>query len=291
MPGGPGRAALRLGPLRTARGGARGRLRGHARDVVLSVALRCLGVFRDGARVRGEAGGHVAPNAGRGLRAPVEPGPGGVGACVDPVTRGPGVAYPPAMPTRLAACFALLLIAACSSDPLPAPAEDAPDPDAAEAAPCGGACGPGTVCELGRCVAVIGPDASPDAASDAAVDAPTQDSPAEASVDAAMESSVPICPAGQVLCGQACSSTERDPDNCGACGTRCGRDPARHLIAACADGRCATTCERAWADCDGTLSNGCEADLSGRNHCGSCLMGCSRSQVCSMRDGGYTCFP
>lgn len=164
--------------------------------------------------------------------------------------------------------------------------------DAAEVAPCGGACGPGTVCELGRCVAVVGPDAAPDVA-DAAVDAAAQDSPAEASVDAAApDAPTAACDAGLTRCGGRCVDTSSDPANCGACDTACGiGDPARHLAAGrCASGRCAGGCEALWADCDGNLStNGCETSLMRLNNCGACGTDCGSGGACVPADGGYAC--
>lgn len=205
------------------------------------------------------------------------------------MTRWPGVAYPLAMPTRLAAALALLLTA-CSSNPPPAPAEDAPGLDAAEAAPCGGACGPGTVCELGRCVAVIGPpDAAPDVA-DAVVDAPAQDSPAEAAADAAAPDAPAVaCDAGLTRCGDACVDTSSDRNNCGGCDRQCLPNPDRHLLNACSESRCVARCDVGWGDCDGTLANGCESTLNRVAACGGCNIDCGRTGACIAVDGGFAC--
>jgi len=75
-----------------------------------------------------------------------------------------------------------LVLAACGGEP---PAQPAPD----AAAPCGGACGPGTTCGAGRCVPLDAPDAGPDVAADAApdvapADAEQPDAAAEAGLDA-----------------------------------------------------------------------------------------------------------
>lgn len=188
--------------------------------------------------------------------------------------------------------FIAALLAACSSDPPPAPAEDAPGLDAAEAAPCGGACGAGTVCELGRCVAVIGLDAALDVA-DAAADAPAQDSPAEVAVDAAAPDAPAVaCDAGLTNCGGTCVDTTSDRTNCGGCDRQCGANPDRHFFGACVESRCVSRCDLNWGDCDGNLSNGCETDLRGAGACGACNTRCARNQGCQPRDGGvFGCAP
>ncbi len=188
---------------------------------------------------------------------------------------------------------ALLLLAACSAEPA-APSPDAEASDAPDAAPCGGTCGAGTVCELGRCVAVIGPDASPDATAEAGADAAGPDAPPDApeatSGDAAPESSVPVCPAGLVLCGAACVDTATDFANCGACGQRCSGNPERHQPNACEAGRCVARCELNWGDCDMNLgTNGCEGSLTRVTNCGRCGVDCGRNGACVPSDGGYAC--
>ena len=57
-------------------------------------------------------------------------------------------------------------------------------------------------------------------------------------------------------------------DNCGMCGKVCD---GANAIAACGDGNCTITCTPNWGNCDGLVSNGCEANLltDGQN-CGQC---------------------
>lgn len=192
------------------------------------------------------------------------------------------------MRLRLAVLFALL--AACSSEPPPSPAEDAPGPDAAEAAPCGGTCGPGTVCELGRCVAVIGPDAAPEVGADASADAPAQDTTAEASADAAVPDAPAVaCDAGLTRCGDTCVDTSSDRTNCGGCNRQCGTNPDRHFFGACVESRCVSRCDVGWGDCDGTLTNGCESTLNRVAACGGCNVNCGRMGACVAADGGFAC--
>ncbi len=192
------------------------------------------------------------------------------------------------MPNRLAA-LALVLLASCSADP-PAAPTDAPSPDVAEVAPCGGACGVGTVCELGRCVAVIGPDAAVDAAeagSDAAPDA-TGDGPVVA--DAPAPDATPAaCDAGLTRCGDRCVDTTSDRDNCGRCGGQCGSNPDRHFYGACAESLCVARCDVGWGDCDGMLTNGCESSLNRIVACGGCGVDCGRTGACVAADGGFAC--
>lgn len=84
------------------------------------------------------------------------------------------------------AVVALAFLAACGGD---LPAQSAPD----AAAPCGGACGPGTTCSAGRCVPLEAPDAGPDGALDAAptVDAAGLDAAAEDGTDATADGTAP----------------------------------------------------------------------------------------------------
>jgi hypothetical protein len=197
---------------------------------------------------------------------------------------------------------AVLLLAACASDPAPAtdagPAEvDAGQPIdsgidvpvAVDAGPCGGACGPGTVCEGGRCVV---PDAGavdagpPDAG---AVDTGPEDAGPEdtGAVDAG--SDVPAeagvaCPMGLGDCdGNAANGCEVDlrnnPDHCGGCGMACLRAP--NIMRACRSMRCdALRCSTGFADCNNDPADGCEVNTqSSINNCGAC------GRVCP-RDGG-----
>ncbi|MFO0607259.1 MAG: hypothetical protein U0324_29115 [Polyangiales bacterium] len=149
--------------------------------------------------------------------------------------------------------FAIGVMAlACGAEPQSAPSDSAPDQ-----APCGGACGVGTVCESGRCVAVVGVDAASDAPADAAApDVTTLDAPTVDHADAATDADV------------GCGDTESDPQNCGACGMRCSFPGA---TATCVRGFCGVgSCRAGFGDCDGVNANGCEADLNENRNCGVC---------------------
>lgn len=121
--------------------------------------------------------------------------------------------------------LAFALLAACGSDP-------SPTPDAS--APCGGACGPGTVCSAGRCVAE---DAGADAAPEVGIDVNTpevsdEDAGEDARDDAAADSPPmadavvdgdPRCtPPTLRFCGSGCHDLSSSQNHCGACGNACG---------------------------------------------------------------------
>jgi hypothetical protein len=106
------------------------------------------------------------------------------------------------------------------------------------------------------------------AASDAA-DAPVADVPAtDVEVDGGV---VPACPAGQVLCGDACADVGTDPAHCGACGVACGASDACNL------GRCAPTCAAGLTRC----GRSCVDPRTDLAHCGACGTACPRGSVCS----------
>lgn len=72
-------------------------------------------------------------------------------------------------------------------------------------------------------------------------------------------------------CGVQCVDLQSDPNNCGMCGVGC---VAPNAIMACEAGACALDeCEPGWSDCDGSLANGCEAEVS-------CSQGSSCETTC-----------
>ncbi len=74
------------------------------------------------------------------------------------------------------------------------------------------------------------------------------------------------CMPPSVTCGRVCADLTRDPENCGACGLRCGP----HAV--CKE---ACTCEEGFVDCNGSWLDGCECD-------GECDgTGCMGAQQCS----------
>lgn len=70
-----------------------------------------------------------------------------------------------------------------------------------------------------------------------------------------------------------------DPSNCGGCGNAC---IAPHATPTCEDGTCAVgECAPDWEDCDGTVENGCEANLlNDPANCGGCAAPCNAFEAC-----------
>jgi len=71
-----------------------------------------------------------------------------------------------------------------------------------------------------------------------------------------------------------------DPDHCGGCGEPCPNPD--HAEAGCAGGDCSIDrCQEGWGDCDRSVANGCEVDLTRTAaHCGVCDRSCGDSQSC-----------
>ncbi|MBW2263936.1 MAG: hypothetical protein JRG91_18400 [Deltaproteobacteria bacterium] len=62
------------------------------------------------------------------------------------------------------------------------------------------------------------------------------------------------CDTGEVECTGACTDLMTDPDNCGACGSRC--QLAAHSDPACTGGHCTLECHEGWHDVDGDYLTG-----------------------------------
>ncbi len=183
------------------------------------------------------------------------------------------------MRTALAPMLFVLTLAACGSatptDTPDAPAVDvAADVDAPEtpAATCGGLCGPGTVCEGGRCVGVDAGSEMPDvlAHADAMHDAPAPpdvapDSPppldAPAPPDVAPDSPPPL-------------DATADADPCGGCAYP-------NASAECVRGVCSlVACVNGFGDCNGRNDDGCEVTLNEAANCGACGNRCPTGGRC-----------
>lgn len=78
--------------------------------------------------------------------------------------------------------------------------------------------------------------------------------------------------------GNGCESDLGTLEHCGACGRACA--PA-HATGACSGGTCAiAACDPGFADCDGLVENGCEADLGSPGTCGACDRRCAVGERC-----------
>jgi len=81
------------------------------------------------------------------------------------------------------------------------------------------------------------------------------------------------------VCGALCVDFSVDPGNCGKCGVAC---VIPHAIAGCNAGSCAVgSCEPGWVDCDADVENGCESPEGG-----VCVPACKPGapELCNLLD-------
>ncbi len=86
-----------------------------------------------------------------------------------------------------------------------------------------------------------------------------------------------LCPEGTTRCLGRCVDFTNDPENCGECGNICPGPPSSSGKGGplCEGGKCSYVCFPGFADCDGQIDNGCEADLmTSQRTCGSCSTEC-----------------
>jgi hypothetical protein len=125
--------------------------------------------------------------------------------------------------------------------------------DAANCGECGNACAAGEVCSAGDCATE--------------------------------------CSGGLAACGASCVDLSADAEHCGECTIACTAPD--HADPTCARSECAWECRAGFADCDGEPSNGCEADLSRPETCGSCTVACpdgaGASAICQPSGCGLAC--
>jgi hypothetical protein len=82
------------------------------------------------------------------------------------------------------------------------------------------------------------------------------------------------CPGGQRACGDACVDLAADDAHCGACDVACP-DAVANGAGACRAGACVADCEVGFADCNGSLDDGCEVSIArDPSNCGACGAEC-----------------
>ena len=96
--------------------------------------------------------------------------------------------------------------------------------------------------------------------------------------------SIGACDPGWGDCnGNATDGCERDlttPTDCGGCGITCGAGGPNVLSNSCTMGVCTLVCAADWGNCNGDTTDGCEQDLTHKNHCGACGNRCPMRQFC-----------
>ncbi|CAF1222581.1 unnamed protein product [Didymodactylos carnosus] len=75
--------------------------------------------------------------------------------------------------------------------------------------------------------------------------------------------------------------------HCGSCNYAC--PSYAHSSQSCSTGVCVMSCVTGYANCDGSITNGCEADLSSTSTCGSCSTSCATGTSCNCLFTGCSC--
>jgi hypothetical protein len=159
---------------------------------------------------------------------------------------------------------------------------------------CGNACPGGQRCEAGRCVTTCGgglllcgdrctdPRYDPENCGTCGRACPTAPNRSTVCVNTAC--SLGLCADGFADCDNnpvnGCEAAlARDATNCGRCGFACPE--GRFGTVSCTPGGCAIACQAGYANCDGSVANGCEVDTNNDpSHCGGCGVRCPSGQGC-----------
>ena len=86
------------------------------------------------------------------------------------------------------------------------------------------------------------------------------------------------------------TNTSTSVTNCGSCRTVCNKTNGTPF---CTGGVCNIACNTGWANCDGTLANGCEINLNSTANCGYCGNDCSSTNgapSCTNGVCGIVCY-
>jgi hypothetical protein len=82
---------------------------------------------------------------------------------------------------------------------------------------------------------------------------------------------------------EGCTDLLSDPYNCAACDHRCDWEVGgiHYTGTPCVNGQCTVTCMAGYGNCNGVLSDGCEAEFAfDDNNCGSCGYACVPPETC-----------
>lgn len=98
--------------------------------------------------------------------------------------------------------------------------------------------------------------------------------------------------------GPACTNTQTDPKNCGACGFDCSalenvKAGAAPPDVQCAGGVCVvqpSACMTGFGHCSNNANDGCETDLTSVSNCGTCNKACAAPLgICSTKSSPASC--
>lgn len=155
---------------------------------------------------------------------------------------------------------------------------------------CGG-CGlrcptqtPGVGCRMGRCAVTCLGDATHDDCNARVADGCEADLTTDPSNCGACGHACPVdstclmghcqCRPGLTECHGDCVDTSRDVSACGVCDNACAGHPHAATVM-CMAGTCHASCDPAYADCNGSASDGCEVNTqSDVRNCGGCARAC-----------------
>lgn len=91
------------------------------------------------------------------------------------------------------------------------------------------------------------------------------------------------CPAGELLCGDACSPVKLDPAHCGSCDVACAEGEV------CSDGACGVACGTGATKCELGGKSLCVDTALDPKNCGACGVACAAGELCSMGTCGVAC--